>query len=81
MARAFLDCASAAPLREEVKATVAAWLAITQADPGRGYEEALVVRRAIEEARAAVGKRAGRKRRLSGGARAAGIAKRFDHIF
>lgn len=54
MARAFLDCASAAPLRPEVQETVAAWLALPQADPGRGYEEALVVRRAIEAARDAV---------------------------
>jgi cysteine desulfurase len=54
MARAFLDCASAAPLRPEVIATIEHWLALPQADPGRGYEEALVVRRAIESAREAV---------------------------
>jgi cysteine desulfurase len=51
MPRAFLDCASAAPLRPEVAAVVAEWLALPQADPGRGYEEALVVRRAVEAAR------------------------------
>jgi cysteine desulfurase len=54
VARAFLDCASAAPLRPEVVATVAEWLSLPQADPGRGYEEALVVRRAVESAREAV---------------------------
>ena len=51
MARAFLDCASAAPLRPEVRATVAEWLTLPQADPGRSYEEALIVRRAVEAAR------------------------------
>jgi cysteine desulfurase len=51
MPRAFLDCASAAPLRPEVKATIAEWLELPQADPGRSYEEALIVRRAIESAR------------------------------
>ena len=51
MPRAFLDCASAAPLRPEVKATIGAWLELPQADPGRSYEEALIVRRAIESAR------------------------------
>ena len=54
MGRAFLDCASAAPLRPEVRATIAEWLDLPQADPGRGYEEALVVRRAVEAARDAV---------------------------
>jgi cysteine desulfurase len=54
MPRAFLDCASAAPLRPEVVATIEHWLALPQADPGRGYEEALVVRRAVESAREAV---------------------------
>jgi len=51
MPRAFLDCASAAPLRPEVTATITEWLALPQADPGRGYEEALIVRRAIESSR------------------------------
>jgi cysteine desulfurase len=51
MPRAFLDCASAAPLRPEVASVVTEWLALPQADPGRGYEEALVVRRAVEAAR------------------------------
>jgi cysteine desulfurase len=54
MPRAFLDCASAAPLRPEVRAVVAEWLTLPQADPGRGYEEALIVRRALEAARDAV---------------------------
>ncbi|HEV3212514.1 MAG TPA: aminotransferase class V-fold PLP-dependent enzyme [Acidimicrobiales bacterium] len=54
MPRAFLDCASAAPLRPEVRATIAEWLTLPQADPGRGYEEALIVRRAVEAARDAV---------------------------
>ena len=51
MPRAFLDCASAAPLRPEVRATIAEWLELPQADPGRSYEEALIVRRAAESAR------------------------------
>jgi cysteine desulfurase len=51
MTRAFLDCASAAPLRPEVTAMIAEWLELPQADPGRSYEEALIVRRAIESAR------------------------------
>jgi cysteine desulfurase len=55
MARAYLDFASAAPLRPEVAAAIDAVLAIAQADPGRGYEEALIVRRAVEDARDAVG--------------------------
>jgi cysteine desulfurase len=54
MPRAFLDCASAAPLRAEVVATITEWLALPQADPGRAYEEALIVRRAVEAARDAV---------------------------
>ncbi len=54
MPRAFLDCASAEPLRPEVAAAVAAFLSVPQADPGRGYEEALIVRRAVEAARDAV---------------------------
>jgi cysteine desulfurase len=54
MPRAFLDCASAAPLRPEVTATIGRWIELTQADPGRGYEEALIVRRAVESARTAV---------------------------
>jgi cysteine desulfurase len=54
MPRAFLDCASAAPLRPEVADVVREWLALPQADPGRGYEEALIVRRAVESARDAV---------------------------
>jgi cysteine desulfurase len=54
MPRAFLDCASAAPLRPEVVATIGRWLELTQADPGRSYEEALIVRRAVESARTAV---------------------------
>lgn len=59
MTRAFLDCASAAPLRPEVTEAVAAWLELPQADPGRGYEEALVVRRAVESAREQVAALAG----------------------
>ncbi|HEY8081753.1 MAG TPA: aminotransferase class V-fold PLP-dependent enzyme, partial [Acidimicrobiales bacterium] len=54
MARAFLDCASAEPLRPEVLAAVETWLRLPQADPGRSYEEALIVRRAVESARDAV---------------------------
>ena len=54
MARAFLDFASAAPLRPEVTAAITSWLEMPQADPGRGYEEALIVRRAVESARDAV---------------------------
>lgn len=54
MARAYLDFASCAPLRPEVAEAVATWLTLPQADPGRGYEEALVVRRAVESAREAV---------------------------
>jgi cysteine desulfurase len=55
MPRAFLDCASAAPLRPEVIDTITEWLALPQADPGRAYEEALIVRRAVEAARDALG--------------------------
>lgn len=54
MARAYLDYASCAPLRPQVRATIEEWLALPQADPGRGYEEALVVRRAVESARESV---------------------------
>ena len=54
MPRAFLDYATAAPLRPEVAAAITEWLALPQADPGRGYEEALIVRRAVEAARDAV---------------------------
>ncbi len=54
MARAYLDVASCAPLRPQVRSTLEAWLALPQADPGRGYEEALVVRRAVESARDSV---------------------------
>jgi len=59
MPRAFLDCASAAPLRPEVVATIAEWLTLPQADPGRGYEEALIVRRAVETARDALARLVG----------------------
>jgi cysteine desulfurase len=55
MPRAFLDAASAAPLRPEVRDAIVEWLALPQADPGRAYEEALIVRRAVEAARDAVG--------------------------
>lgn len=54
MSRSFLDYASAAPLRPEVIDALTAWVALPQADPGRGYEEALIVRRAVESARDAV---------------------------
>jgi cysteine desulfurase len=59
MPRAFLDCASAEPLRPEVVAAVQSWLTLPQADPGRGYEEALIVRRAVESARDAVARLVG----------------------
>lgn len=48
---AYLDHASVSPLRSEVIAALHEVLGIAQADPGRPYSEALVVRSLIEDAR------------------------------
>lgn len=48
---AYLDHASVSPLRPEVTAALHEVLAVAQADPGRPYSEALVVRSLIEDAR------------------------------
>jgi cysteine desulfurase len=52
--RAYLDHASSSPLRPEVRQALHEVLEVAQADPGRPYEEALVVRSLIEDARASV---------------------------
>ena len=57
--RAFLDHASASPLRPEVASSLVELLGVVQADPGRPYDEAIVVRRLIEDARDAVAALAG----------------------
>lgn len=49
--RAYLDHASASPLRPEVASAIRELVGVAQADPGRAYAEALVVRELIEEAR------------------------------
>ena len=51
---AYLDHASASPLRPEVAAAMAQVLEIPQADPGRAHDGALVVRDLIEESRRSV---------------------------
>jgi cysteine desulfurase len=50
----FLDHASVSPLRNEVVETLRQLLELPQADPGRPYDDALVVRRLIEESRQAI---------------------------
>ena len=52
--RAYLDHASVSPLRPEVSAALAELLEVSQADPGRAHDEALVVRDLIEDARRSV---------------------------
>jgi cysteine desulfurase len=52
--RAYLDHASSSPLRPEVREALSEVLEIAQCDPGRPYEEALVVRNLIEDARSSV---------------------------
>jgi cysteine desulfurase len=52
--RHYLDHASISPLRPEAVHAMRAWIDGPAADPGRVYEEARVVRRAIEDARDAV---------------------------
>ena len=49
--RAYLDHASVSPLRPAVLEALHQVLEIAQADPGRPYEEALVIRDLIEQAR------------------------------
>ncbi len=49
--RAYLDHATASPLRPEVLDALGQVLQIAQADPGRPYEEALVIRQLLEDAR------------------------------
>ena len=51
---AYLDHASASPLRPEVSAAMAQVLEIPQADPGRAHDGALVVRDLIEDSRRSV---------------------------
>ena len=57
--RAYLDHASVSPLRPEVIAALAQLLEVAQADPGRPYAEALVIRDLIEDARRSVASLAG----------------------
>jgi cysteine desulfurase len=52
--RSYLDHASVSPLRPEVVEALGELLGVVQADPGRPYDEALVVRRLIEDARESV---------------------------
>ncbi len=54
MARAYLDHASTSPPRPEALAAVTKWAGWAAADPGRLYEEARVVREALEHARGQV---------------------------
>lgn len=50
----YLDHASLSPLRPEVAAFLSEVLQLPQADPGRAYDDALVIRRLLEDARDAV---------------------------
>ena len=50
----YLDHATLSPLRPEVLATLHEVLELPQADPGRPYDDAMVVRRLIEDSRQAV---------------------------
>jgi len=52
--RAYLDHASVSPLRPEVRQALGELLDVVQADPGRPYDEALVTRQLIEDARESV---------------------------
>lgn len=52
--RSYLDHASSSPLRPLVVEALAQVLDMTQADPGRPYEEALQIRQLIEDARNSV---------------------------
>jgi cysteine desulfurase len=52
--RSYLDHASVSPLRPEVVEALGELLGVVQADPGRPYDEAMVVRRLIEDARESV---------------------------
>ncbi len=54
MARAYLDHASTTPPRPEALAAVTTWAGWAAADPGRLYEEARLVRDALEQARGQV---------------------------
>ena len=55
----YLDHASLSPLRPEVITTLHEVLDLTQADPGRPYDDALIVRRLVEDSRRAVADLAG----------------------
>jgi cysteine desulfurase len=57
--RAYLDHATASPLRPEVVSAIGELLGVAQADPGRAYEEALVTRDLVEDARRSVARLAG----------------------
>lgn len=50
----YLDHASLSPLRPEVAAFLGEVLQLPQADPGRAYDDALVIRHLLEDARDAV---------------------------
>jgi cysteine desulfurase len=50
----YLDHASLSPLRPEVAAFLSEVLELPQADPGRAYDDALAIRRLLEDARDAV---------------------------
>jgi cysteine desulfurase len=54
VARAYLDHASTTPPRPEALAAVTEWAGWAAADPGRLYEEARIVRDALEDARGRV---------------------------
>ncbi len=49
--RSYLDHASVSPLRPEVIATLKDVLELSQGDPGRPYDEAVVIRQLIEDSR------------------------------
>jgi cysteine desulfurase len=51
VARAYLDHASTTPPRPEALAALTQWAGLAAADPGRLYEEARIVRDALERAR------------------------------
>jgi cysteine desulfurase len=51
---AFLDHASSSPLRPSVVDALTELLALPQSDPGRPYDDAITIRRIIEESRDAV---------------------------
>jgi cysteine desulfurase len=61
--RSYLDHASASPMRPEVIDALRQVLEVAQADPGRPYEEAVLVRQLIEDARDSVARLVGARSR------------------